>query len=342
VTLIRSQTFVSVVGAPRSGTTSLSAHLRDHPTISFSTVKEPHFFSRYDLRGIPEAQLRDEVERRYARPYFADAQVDAMLGDGSVTYLYTPEQMEPILRLWPDAKFIIALRDPFEMLPSLHRRLLYLGDETVENFEEAWRLSTYRARGERIPRSCVDARLLRYDEVGQFGKYVGRFFDAVGHDRCFVTLFDDLRDDAADVYRRMLAFLELPHDGRAQFGVHRPSHGFRYGWLQRFLKRPPVVTRGLLAGEKYRARLQTGSNKNNGGPVLQAVFGARKRLLRWNTVEAPKIALSQALQAEIRDTLHDDIACLERLIVRDLSSWLGRADSATSASVTPSVRRACG
>jgi len=134
MTGIRSKAFVGVVGAPRSGTTSLSAYLRDHPAISFSTVKEPHFFSQYDLRGIQEVELRDEVHSRYVRPYFRDAPVDSVLAEGSVTYLYTPEQMGPILQLWPDAKFIITLRDPFEMLPSLHRRLLYIGDEIVEDF----------------------------------------------------------------------------------------------------------------------------------------------------------------------------------------------------------------
>jgi hypothetical protein len=30
---------------------------------------------------------------------------------------------------------------------------------------------------------------------------------------------------------------------------------FGFGWLQRLLKRPPVVTRAILAGEQYRTRV---------------------------------------------------------------------------------------
>ena len=63
-----------------------------------------------------------------------------MLVEGSTTYLYAAEQLEPILRLWPDARFIIALRDPMEMIPSLHQRLFFQGDESVRDFDRAWRL----------------------------------------------------------------------------------------------------------------------------------------------------------------------------------------------------------
>ena len=80
--------------------------------------------------------------------------------------------MLPILKLWPDAKFIIALRDPLSMLPSLHARLLVTGDETIRDFPEAWAEIDERAQGRSIPKQAIDPRWLRYDEAGKLGSRV--------------------------------------------------------------------------------------------------------------------------------------------------------------------------
>ena len=113
------QQFVCVVGAPRCGTTTIARMLRDHPAVSFSSVKEPHYFSQFDLNGLDPDELRETVRAEYLDRYFArlDPASRAMV-EGSVSYLYTPERLLPALRLWPDAKFIIAVRDPLELLPS--------------------------------------------------------------------------------------------------------------------------------------------------------------------------------------------------------------------------------
>jgi len=120
--------FAFIVGAPRCGTTFLARHLEKHSGICFSNVKEPHFFSGTDLRGVPATEFKRTVERDYLDRFFPHRSRSPFLAEGSVTYLYTPEQVKPLLRLWPDAKFIIAVRNPLEMVPSLHRRLLCIGD----------------------------------------------------------------------------------------------------------------------------------------------------------------------------------------------------------------------
>ena len=319
--------FACIVGAPRCGTTSLAGYLKEHPDVCFSSVKEPHFFAQHDLRGLGEEELGRLVEQNYVERYFAARQPShRLLAEGSVTYLYAAEQMEPILRLWPDARFIIAVRDPLQMLPSLHQRLLYLGDETVTDFEQAWQLRHRRARGEAIPRSCVEPRFLQYEEGALLGKHVERFFAAVGRERCQVVLFDDLKADPAGVYRRLLDFLGLPDDGRRDFTAWRASRGYRSAVLQRLLKRPPVVTRAVLAGEKYRLRVGAGGRPKQDPPLVRALLAGRKKLLRWNnSAPPPPVHLPERLKAEIRDRLADDVGHLSRLIGRDLGHWLALA-----------------
>src|SRR3954465_11527426 len=62
--------FLFIVGAPRCGTTTLSRFLKDHPSIRFPAIKEPHFFAQNDLRGLSDEDLNQRVEREYLQRFF--------------------------------------------------------------------------------------------------------------------------------------------------------------------------------------------------------------------------------------------------------------------------------
>ena len=317
--------FVAIVGAPRTGTTSLARFLRRHPDVCFSKVKEPHFFSQHDLNGLSDEELRETVGYDYLDRYYPhrDEERCKVLAEGSVTYLYAPEQMQPILRLWPNAKFIVSLRDPMEMLPSLHQRLLYLGDESVEDFDRAWRLVPERAQGRKIPRSCIEPRWLRYDEVGKLGSYVERFIDVVGRERCFFSVHDDMRANSAKLYADLLEFLDLPPYEDVDLKPKRLNRGFKSGTLQRLLMRPPVITRKLVAGKHMRRRTEKVEKlKKPESGIMQGIERGRKQLLKWNRADAPPIKLSSKTRAEIREHYRPDIEHLGRILNRDLSHWL--------------------
>ena len=315
--------FVFIVGAPRCGTTTLAGFLKDHPRICYPLVKEPHFFLQHDLRAVDEKALRDITEREYLDRFYNQCDASRDTGvDGSVSYLYAPEHLVPALSLWPDAKFIIALRDPMTMLPSLHGRLRYTGDETIEAFEDAWAAIPDRAAGRRIPRSCLEPRWLRYDEGGKFGSYVERFFATIGRERCFVSLFDDLIADPQGQYRAMCGFLEIEPFAGTDFAARRGSRGFRYGWLQRLLKRPPGFARDYLAGQQFAQRERNLDQPVKDDKVSAKIFSVRKRLLRWNRIALPKRPIPVAVQRQIRDCLKPEIDHLSKLLGRDLSHWL--------------------
>lgn len=321
--------FAFIVGAPRCGTTTLASTLKQNPQVCFSSVKEPHYFSRHELGGLDDAALRQLVEDDYLGRFFDHCGEQArhcgdksrIAAEGSVTYLYTPDQMAPILKLWPDAKFIIAVRDPLEMLPSLHARLLVTGDETIRSFPKAWAAIPERAQGRSIPRTTMDPRWLRYDEAGSLGTHVQRFFDAVGRERCHVVLFDDLRRDPQATYARMCDFIGVEPWAGTDFGARRGNMGFRFGWLQRLLKRPPKAMHTVLAGHQFRQReKQLGASES---PAVGALLKVRKRLLKWNKVAATRAPLDPALRAEIIARMRDEVVMLSRIIDRDLSHWLG-------------------
>jgi hypothetical protein len=313
--------FAFIVGAPRCGTTTLASFLQQHPQICFSAVKEPHFFSRDEVAALSEGQLRSMVEQEYWQRFFGHCEGDPLLyAEGSVTYLYVPERMEPILKLWPHAKFIIALRDPLSMLPSLHARLLVTGDETIRDFPTAWAKIADRARGKSLPRRAVDPRWLRYDWAGQLGQNVERFIATVGRERCHVILFDDLTADPQGTYRTLCRFLEIEPFPGTDFAPQRINKTIRIGWLQRLLKRPPKAIRTAFAGEQFHKREKKIGTSD--GPALAAIFRIRKRLLGWNKVPAKRQPLDPEMRRQIIDRLRDDVVLLSRVIDRDLSHWL--------------------
>lgn len=317
-------TMIFIVGAPRCGTTTISEWLKKHPDICFPYVKEPHFFAQYDLASHSDKDARALTEREFLDRFYAHCEGRGKKAgvDGSVSYLYIPDRLVPALKLWPNAKFIIALRDPMVMLPSLHQRLRVTGDETIVRFEDAWDAIPDRVAGKRIPRSALAAEWLRYDQGGRFGTYVEAFFDAVGRERCFVSVFDDLAADPEAQYARLMAFLGLAPAKNVNFGANREGSDFKIGWLQRLLKRPPPIARDWLAGRHFRQRSRNVDKLGKGDKAAKRIFSVRKRLLDWNKKPPVKRVMPVRVQKEIRARLKPEIDRLGDLLGRDLSHWL--------------------
>ena len=322
-----------VVGAPRCGTTSLCAWLASHPAICFSRPKEPHYFS--NLGGSAGGDLqRDYIERCFAHrgPQHLRA------GEGSVSYLYSPEAIERILAIAPRARFIAMLRDPLDMLRSYHLRLLYLLEEDEAELATAWRLQAARARGEHMPRLCTEPRLLQYAETGSLGTWLEELLRRAGPEQCLAVVYDDLAADPAKVYERVLRFLDLEPDGRTYFRSKQRSRGYRSRLLQELLFKPPPAL-AKLAGVRTSAESRPEAESAGAGAArarrgiavrwLRAraraagpsVVRLRKRLVRWNSVDVRPRPLPPELREETRATFAPEIAKLEELLGRDLGHW---------------------
>jgi len=297
-----------LVGAPRCGTTALSRYLADNPQVCFSRPKEPHYFALL----APDASL-DDLETTYLSRHFAHHHAGhRAIGEGSVSYLYSPHAIERILAVNPDARFIAMLRNPLEMLPSYHLRMLFILCEDVEDFAAAWRLQDARARGEHVPRHCIDARLLLYREVARYGVQIERLYRVAGRERCHVVVFDDLARDPGAVYRQVLKFIGVDDDGRTAFKRRFPSRIYRSRWLQELLY--SVRSRRAHAVDTLQrtARVKQGPGRRK---------SLVKRLARWNRIERRPAPLDAEMTATLRAALADDVATLSGLLGRDLRHW---------------------
>lgn len=299
-----------VVGAPRCGTTAFCKYLARNPQVCFSQPKEPHYFTRLE-RDPTEAELRRDYLDRY---FWHHTDAHRSVGEGSVSYLYLPDVIERIRRINPEARFIALVRNPLQMLPSYHLKMLYLLQEDEPEFEKAWALQQERARGSRIPKLCLDSRLLMYREVAKLGEQVQRLYDVAGRERSHVVVFDDLATDSLGLYRRALEFLGVDYDGQTRFEPKYASRIYRYRWLQQLLYVPAVKGGKVVDSLQRRTRRYKADGTRRKSWI--------KRLVSWNRIAASPTPLTPRMRAVVRDALTPDVEHLSKLLDRDLRHWL--------------------
>jgi Sulfotransferase domain len=293
-----------VVGAPRCGTTSLSRALKEHPKISFSKPKETHYLL-LTPPGLSELELRALYISLHHQDLGPQHQA---IGDGSVTYLYAPEVIRQALRFDGRARFIVMVRNPLDMLPSYHARMVYNLDENVTDFAQAWALQPRRAAGQDVSRRCRDPRLLQYGEVARLGARVEELFDVAGRERCLAIVFDDFVREPDAVYRRVLDFIGVEDDGRTKIRHKAESRSFKSPWLQQFVMNPPP----------WAVRLADAADSRMIGRMKRL----RRRLKRFNTFPRERPKLRDGMREILRDHFAEDVRKLSALLDRDLSRWL--------------------
>ena len=101
-----------LIGAMKSGTTSLYSYLVQHPQICECKTKEPNFFSN---------PLNERIAEKYRELWEFDDSRHRYVLEGSTAYTKYPERKdvpESISRSGIDPLFIYILRDPFERIES--------------------------------------------------------------------------------------------------------------------------------------------------------------------------------------------------------------------------------
>src|SRR5262245_47722132 len=108
-----------IIGANRSGTTSLHRYLGAHPQVFLPRIKEPHFFM---VDGIeippdrPDARTMARMVHTYDeyQALFDSAAGKDAIGEASTGYLCHPNAPLRIHARLPNVKLIAILRNPVE------------------------------------------------------------------------------------------------------------------------------------------------------------------------------------------------------------------------------------
>ena len=294
-----------IVGAPKCGTTAMHAYLAQHPDVFMSDPKEPHYFGR-DL----EFRYRRRPSAAQYESYFAGAADRRRAGEASVWYLYSEGAAQEIAELVPDARIVAMVRDPVDMIPSLHGQFVFNGHEDL-SLADALAAEHDRAAGRRIPPHANFPRGLLYRRVASYAEQLERYLERFGRDRVHVILYDDFRADAAATYRRLLEFLDVDPAHQPTLEVVNPRKRSRSLALRRLLNEPPAWSRSLarrVAPPSVRRRLY-------------------RSVVRINTQAAPREALSAADAERLRREMEGENRRLAELLGRDLVEWLPRGSA---------------
>lgn len=296
-----------IIGAAKSGTTSLFYYLREHPSIFLPAAKELNFFS-YDpaqdelLLGPGQGPGdRDATVWTPSLPeyqeWFSTRGARQIAGEASVSYLYSPISASRIKSFMPEAKLIAVLRDPVERAWSNYCHMVRDGREQL-SFMEALRQEEKRIE-ERWEFSW------HYKRLGLYGEQLARFFRAFPSENIRIFLFKDLIRDTGSVVHDILSFLgvDTTYDLEVET-VHNSSGAVRSELLARFVNRPNVFTRMMRK-------------------VIPLSVGHRvMEMLRRINLEDTKPKIPSKARAYLADYYVEDVKVTGQLLERDLSHWI--------------------
>ena len=305
-----------IVGAAKSGTTSLYAYLNQHPEVYMSPIKEPNYFAS----DIDQGAIREEVKARikmlnvdeYIKgdmnktmhrafitsfdqylALFRFAKNEKAIGEASASYLFSKTAATNIFQYNSNAKIIVVLRQPVERAYS-H----YLMDQrmalTNHSFEDAL------SEEKKHPVRNWGATSL-YLELGLYSEQVKRYVDLFPPQQILIILNEDLRQSTEAIMKKVYTFLNV-------------NPNFKLSVAQDFntaaVPRNPIV-RKLITVNTFRVKIRR---------ALKHSFlkGIIKNLL---FTKPEKGEMLSETKKQLQNFYDEDIKLLEQLIDKDLSSW---------------------
>ena len=197
-----------IIGAQRSGTTSLYHYLASHPHVRSPFGKELQFFTLHWGRGVGWYKSHFPPSRDMT----SDG-VRFQTFEASPYYLYHPLAAERAARVVPDASLVALLRNPVDRAFSHYLHNVRLGFETL-SFEDALAAEQERTAGEvdrlLAGRSSTSRNHQRYSYVDR-GRYLPQVLTWQRHfpGQPLVLTSESLYEDSAAAFSRVLAYLDL-------------------------------------------------------------------------------------------------------------------------------------
>lgn len=289
-----------IVGASKSGTSSIYHYLRQHSEIFLSNVqKEGRFFSQMEgnYSGPGDSRIDATLTKtlRQYKALFKDCTHEKVAGDISPEYLYFHEKAIPLIKttLGNDVKIIIILRSPVERAYSSYLHFKRDKRETL-SFEDA-----LEKEEERKQKNWIWA--WQYKNSGLYYEQVKAYIQ--NFEQTKVIVFDDFREKPQQVLAEICEFIgvnsDFEFDTSYKYNVSgTPRNPVLYKLetsrgVVNFIKK--LVPKKLVETAKKRwtgERQMTRQEMN---------FETRKQLIEF---------------------FRDDVRKLEKLIQKDLSHWL--------------------
>lgn len=285
-----------IVGAAKSGTTSIYAYLRQHPDIFMPAWKELSLFS-----NDPHTPLHKVKRGAYYQAVFAPVTNQSAIGEASTCYLYDSTSPDLIRHHLGRIKVIISLRNPVHMAYSLYNHQLRKEGEHLTSFAEALTAEEQRMSDKQFQKSCYGWHAnYYYYHRGLYTEQVKRYYETFGKQNVLVLLFDDLVNTPLEVARKTYRFLGVDEAFVPNLNVY--NKGGKIVDIPRFWS-------------DYGLFLKTVSFVFSRNLFRKLLLIIQKKGLK------PALPIPAETARELAGRFRADITMLEQLIDRDLSQW---------------------
>lgn len=273
-----------VIGAMKSGTTSLYHYLRHHPQVFMPDTKEVNFFN-------PMRNWRRGVE--WYEQQFEGAEGDAVaVGEASTSYTKFPWVRGVPARIastLDDVRLVYVVRDPIERMRSHYLHNLAIGQE-------------WRSIEDAFHKEPMYANISRYAlQIDQYVPYVPR-------DKLLVVQSEDLQNERVATLGRVFRFLGVD-EGWTPPAIdrefYRSSDRRMNPSLRRRIRRIPQVRRMAMYAPGAVKRLK--HTLTEGLPTAE--------------LDVDRASVSEDLRQALQDILREDVARLRQYLGDDFHGW---------------------
>lgn len=195
-----------ILGAQRSGTSSLHAYLAQHPEIISGLGKEIHFFDG----GLNPDVDNYELGLDWYRAHFPRARERTRTFEASPLYLFNPLAPSRIRALLPNVRMIVLLRNPVERAISHYYFQKSKGREPLD-MREAFSEEESRLRRSWLQRDYKHKEFVihSYKARGLYVQQLERYFACFDRQQLLVISSERLLADPARQLRRIYEFIEV-------------------------------------------------------------------------------------------------------------------------------------
>jgi len=292
-----------IVGAAKSGTSSLWYYLKQHPQIFMPEIKEPWFFAyANDPPNFSYPKRLNKIITQFDDyiKLFVKLKSNQIAGEASPVYLFLYEKsihnIKKYIPHWRNLKIIIILRNPIERAYSNYLHHVKVGVEHLP-FEEAIKKEEERERN-----NCGIG--FQYVKFSFYYKMVEAYLENFRYVR--VYLFEDLKQNPLKLIKNLFTFLNvdsnfIPKDIR-KYNVSGIPRNKMSSIIISFLAKPNLFKDIIKVVSPLSSLQKLKSN-------LEAKF-------------LIKPEMDKQVKKLLIDIYKDDIIKLQYLIQRNLRHWL--------------------
>ncbi|WP_330203117.1 sulfotransferase [Cyanobacterium sp. Dongsha4] len=307
-----------IIGAAKSGTTSLYKYLNEHPQVFMSPRKEIHFFCTDNekvvnlkkltsLSSITKPVLNIEDYRKYFEQY--NPVKHLAIGEVSPGYLISSEiASKNISKYCPKMKLIAILRNPVDRAYS---HFVYAQQIGIEKNSDQNTIVDRKMESNYIYFGH-DQYFHRYLDPGFYYRNLLPYFNRFDPDQIKIYLFDDLCHNPTLLMKDLLSFI----------GV---DVSFDFSSITSKNNRSGIPkNKGV-----YHIFWQKNNSLFRNNKLLNLIPSKIKKfsvnLIRSqldNILLTKPDPISTQLKSKLVDIYHEDILLLQSLLQKDLSHWL--------------------